>query len=249
MDPETMEKVDADGETLGEVMFRGNIVMKGYLKNRRRPTTPSPAAGSIPAISACCTPTATSSSRTAPRTSSSPAARTSHRSRSRTCSTSTRPSLPRGRRQARREMGRDAVRLRRAQAGRDRDRAARSSPGAARTSPATNARATSCSPSCPRPRPARSRNSSCARWPRPSRPSRKTVLEASSERAESRHTPSPIAPNALGERSTRSAEVRFRSLPILYRSGALRSASPRVHDLRRLMVVLSRESENQDLAP
>ena len=35
MDPETMEKVAADGDTLGEVMFRGNIVMKGYLKNAR----------------------------------------------------------------------------------------------------------------------------------------------------------------------------------------------------------------------
>lgn len=34
MDPETMEDVPADGETMGEVMFRGNIVMKGYLKNR-----------------------------------------------------------------------------------------------------------------------------------------------------------------------------------------------------------------------
>ena len=33
MDPETMEKVPDDGETLGEVMFRGNIVMKGYLNN------------------------------------------------------------------------------------------------------------------------------------------------------------------------------------------------------------------------
>ncbi len=33
MDPETMTEVPADGETLGEVMFRGNIVMKGYLKN------------------------------------------------------------------------------------------------------------------------------------------------------------------------------------------------------------------------
>jgi fatty-acyl-CoA synthase len=33
MDPKTMETVPADGETLGEVMFRGNIVMKGYLKN------------------------------------------------------------------------------------------------------------------------------------------------------------------------------------------------------------------------
>ena len=33
MDPETMQRVPADGETMGEVMFRGNIVMKGYLKN------------------------------------------------------------------------------------------------------------------------------------------------------------------------------------------------------------------------
>jgi fatty-acyl-CoA synthase len=33
MNPETMERVPADGETMGEVMFRGNIVMKGYLKN------------------------------------------------------------------------------------------------------------------------------------------------------------------------------------------------------------------------
>lgn len=34
MDPETMETVPADGESMGEVMFRGNIVMKGYLKNQ-----------------------------------------------------------------------------------------------------------------------------------------------------------------------------------------------------------------------
>jgi fatty-acyl-CoA synthase len=33
MDPLTMTPVPADGETMGEVMFRGNIVMKGYLKN------------------------------------------------------------------------------------------------------------------------------------------------------------------------------------------------------------------------
>ena len=33
MDPETMQPVPADGETMGEVMFKGNIVMKGYLKN------------------------------------------------------------------------------------------------------------------------------------------------------------------------------------------------------------------------
>ncbi|MEQ8452454.1 MAG: acyl-CoA synthetase [Nitratireductor sp.] len=34
MDPQTMDKTPADGETIGEVMFRGNIVMKGYLKNK-----------------------------------------------------------------------------------------------------------------------------------------------------------------------------------------------------------------------
>ncbi len=33
LDPETLEPVPSDGETLGEVMFRGNVVMKGYLKN------------------------------------------------------------------------------------------------------------------------------------------------------------------------------------------------------------------------
>ncbi|QCO54554.1 acyl-CoA synthetase [Pseudorhodobacter turbinis] len=34
LDPESMQPVPADGETLGEVMFRGNVVMKGYLKNQ-----------------------------------------------------------------------------------------------------------------------------------------------------------------------------------------------------------------------
>ncbi|MEO5677974.1 MAG: acyl-CoA synthetase, partial [Usitatibacter sp.] len=33
LDPETLRPVPADGETLGEIMFRGNITMKGYLKN------------------------------------------------------------------------------------------------------------------------------------------------------------------------------------------------------------------------
>jgi fatty-acyl-CoA synthase len=35
MDPATMRPVPADGETMGEIMFRGNITMKGYLKNRK----------------------------------------------------------------------------------------------------------------------------------------------------------------------------------------------------------------------
>ncbi|HEY7248361.1 MAG TPA: acyl-CoA synthetase [Xanthobacteraceae bacterium] len=34
LEPETMEPVARDGESMGEVMFRGNVVMKGYLKNR-----------------------------------------------------------------------------------------------------------------------------------------------------------------------------------------------------------------------
>jgi fatty-acyl-CoA synthase len=33
MDPATMTPVPADGATMGEIMFRGNITMKGYLKN------------------------------------------------------------------------------------------------------------------------------------------------------------------------------------------------------------------------
>jgi len=33
LNPETMEPVPWDGETMGEIMFRGNIAMKGYLKN------------------------------------------------------------------------------------------------------------------------------------------------------------------------------------------------------------------------
>jgi fatty-acyl-CoA synthase len=33
MDPESMRHVPWDGETMGEIMFRGNITMKGYLKN------------------------------------------------------------------------------------------------------------------------------------------------------------------------------------------------------------------------
>ncbi len=34
MDPDTLAPVARDGESMGEVMFRGNVVMKGYLKNK-----------------------------------------------------------------------------------------------------------------------------------------------------------------------------------------------------------------------
>ncbi len=33
LDPQTLAEVPADGRTMGEIMFRGNLVMKGYLKN------------------------------------------------------------------------------------------------------------------------------------------------------------------------------------------------------------------------
>jgi fatty-acyl-CoA synthase len=35
LDPETLQPVPPDGETMGEIMFRGNIAMKGYLKNEK----------------------------------------------------------------------------------------------------------------------------------------------------------------------------------------------------------------------
>ena len=39
MDPEAMREVPADGTTMGEIMFRGNIVMNGYLKNAKATET------------------------------------------------------------------------------------------------------------------------------------------------------------------------------------------------------------------
>ncbi|NVK07068.1 MAG: acyl-CoA synthetase [Marivivens sp.] len=35
LDPETMQPVPRDGKTMGEVMFRGNVVMKGYFRNQK----------------------------------------------------------------------------------------------------------------------------------------------------------------------------------------------------------------------
>jgi fatty-acyl-CoA synthase len=35
LDPETMAPIAWDGESMGEIMFRGNIAMKGYLKNEK----------------------------------------------------------------------------------------------------------------------------------------------------------------------------------------------------------------------
>ena len=83
LDPATMRPVPRDGETLGEVMFRGNVVMKGYLKNKAATKKEFTGSWFIPAISA-------SSSdgyiqlKDRSRTSSFPAARTfPHRGRGR----------------------------------------------------------------------------------------------------------------------------------------------------------------------
>ncbi|MSQ69173.1 MAG: acyl-CoA synthetase [Gammaproteobacteria bacterium] len=35
LDPDTLQPVPRDGETLGEIMFKGNVVMRGYLKNAK----------------------------------------------------------------------------------------------------------------------------------------------------------------------------------------------------------------------
>ena len=48
-DPETLQPVPQDGVSIGEVMMRGNNVMKGYLKTQPRHKSPSQAAGSTPA--------------------------------------------------------------------------------------------------------------------------------------------------------------------------------------------------------
>ena len=60
-DPQTLEPVPPDGKTLGEVFFRGNIVMMGYLKNPAATAQALHNSWSAAAISACCTPTGISS--------------------------------------------------------------------------------------------------------------------------------------------------------------------------------------------
>ena len=34
LDPETMKEVPKDGKTIGEIMIKGNVVMKGYFKDK-----------------------------------------------------------------------------------------------------------------------------------------------------------------------------------------------------------------------
>lgn len=67
LDPQTMQEVPHDGQTMGEIMFRGNIVMKGYLKMRRPPQRPLPVDGSIRAIWRYANPMVMPKSLTAPK--------------------------------------------------------------------------------------------------------------------------------------------------------------------------------------
>jgi fatty-acyl-CoA synthase len=45
MDPQSMSRVPTDGTTAGEIMFRGNQTMMGYLKDPEATNRASPAAG------------------------------------------------------------------------------------------------------------------------------------------------------------------------------------------------------------
>ena len=84
-----MQPVPWDGETMGEIMFRGNIIMKGYLKNPAATEEAFAGGWFHTGDLAVMQPDGYVKIRTAPRTSSSPAARTSPRSRSRRRCTAT----------------------------------------------------------------------------------------------------------------------------------------------------------------
>ena len=79
---EEMNDVPADGETMGEVVMRGNVVMKGYFANPEATEAAFRGGWFHSGDVGVMHPTASSSCATARRTSSSPAARTSPPSRS-----------------------------------------------------------------------------------------------------------------------------------------------------------------------
>ncbi len=163
LDPETMLRVPADGTTMGEVMFRGNIVMKGYLKNPKAMCRGLP--GRLVPFRR---------SRRLARGRLHPAqgplqghhhlGRREHfidRGGGRALQAPGGAGRRRGR-QARREMGRDAMRVHRIEARQAGDRSRRSSTGARRASPNSRCQSMSCSRNCRRRAPGRSRSSSYA---------------------------------------------------------------------------------------
>ena len=167
LDPDTMAPVPRDGETLGEVMFRGNVVMKGYLKNK--PATDKAFAGGwfhsgdLGVIH--------------------PDGYIQLKDRSKDIIISggenissievedalyKHPAVHAAAVVAKPDdkWGETPCAFVELKPGTGGDERTSSSPGAARTSRATSARATWCSRNCRRPPRARFRNSSCARWRR-----------------------------------------------------------------------------------
>ncbi len=158
-----MQPVPADGETMGEIVFRGNITMKGYLKNPSATRDAFAGGWFHTGDLGVLAPDGY--------------VKIKDRSKDIIISGGENISLARdrgravpapggavrgGRRQAGREVGRDAVRVHRAPARRD----ARPPRTSSRTAEAPRglqgAARGRCSPSCRRRRPARSRSSSCA---------------------------------------------------------------------------------------
>ena len=123
LNPETMQPVPRDSQTLGEVMFRGNVVMKGYLKNKIRDRS-----GLRRRLVSLRRSRRRSSRRLYPAQGSLEGHHHFRRrehlfDRGRGCALQASRRLRRRRgRQARREMGRNALRLRRAQIRCQRDR-------------------------------------------------------------------------------------------------------------------------------
>ena len=68
VDPITMQPVPKDGETIGEIVMRGNNVMLGYYRTSRPRKKPLPVDGSTAAISRSCTRPTTSKLKTGPKT-------------------------------------------------------------------------------------------------------------------------------------------------------------------------------------
>ena len=78
-------EVPRDGQTVGEIVVRGNVVMAGYYRTPRGPRRRFATAGSTAAMRRLCIPTDISKSGTGSKTSSSAAARIFHPLKSRVC--------------------------------------------------------------------------------------------------------------------------------------------------------------------
>jgi AMP-binding enzyme len=110
-DPTSLARVPADGATRGEIFMRGNIIMKGYLKNPGATEEAFAGGWFHSGDLGVRHPDGYIEPRTAQRTSSSRAARTSRRSRSRMSSTGTPPCSKRRRWPVPMRCGADTLRL------------------------------------------------------------------------------------------------------------------------------------------